>query len=417
MNRKGFTLVEVIVILAVIAILAAIAVPMALRLFQVTAEDATREEMQNLKKALIGDPAKLQSSVRSDFGFLGDIGCLPSTTLGGLDRLLDNTGGKYPGWSFDGTKQIGAGWNGPYITGAATGQEADEFKKDQWGNSYTYTPAASACPLTATFTSSGPNGIFDGPPSAGDDIDFSVAASDTTATVSGFIKDKDGNPVPGSSVTINYPVNGTWPPSSPATTDSAGRFSVSNIPFGKRSINVSPKLIQTSSRSLTSTDTALCGTGVTSCTLIEFNIVNFSTAPVSVTSLTASYTVAPAAFYYRIIWGATTVFDCTAPPGPACGTGTGVTRTLASQTIGAASTAISPFVFVVDQAQGEIGDIRIGRGGEVGTAVRIQIVNFRNCSTSRTCGGATAQVSMAGVAFTVTFSDGSVIKFTPVLGP
>ncbi|MEE9145706.1 MAG: prepilin-type N-terminal cleavage/methylation domain-containing protein, partial [Candidatus Binatia bacterium] len=36
-QQKGFTLVEAIVVLAVIAILASIAVPMALRIFEITA--------------------------------------------------------------------------------------------------------------------------------------------------------------------------------------------------------------------------------------------------------------------------------------------------------------------------------------------------------------------------------------------
>jgi len=87
-HRKGFTLVEVIVILVVLSILAAMAVPVALRIFERTAEDTTREEMDNVKKALLGDPQKLQTSFRNDFGLLGDIGCFPSVAFGGLDRLL-----------------------------------------------------------------------------------------------------------------------------------------------------------------------------------------------------------------------------------------------------------------------------------------------------------------------------------------
>ncbi|OGP53037.1 MAG: hypothetical protein A2X89_01025, partial [Deltaproteobacteria bacterium GWD2_55_8] len=133
-HRKGFTLVEVIVILVVLSILAAMAVPVALRIFERTAEDTTREEMDNVKKALLGDPQKLQTSFRNDFGLLGDIGCLPSVAFGGLDRLL--TQGSYLGWNFNSTTQTGAGWKGPYITGTP----GEDFKKDQLGNDYTYTP-------------------------------------------------------------------------------------------------------------------------------------------------------------------------------------------------------------------------------------------------------------------------------------
>lgn len=404
---------EVVIILVVLSIIAALAIPLALRIFTVTAENTTNTEMQNLKNAMIGDPDKLASSQRADFGYLGDVGCLP----GSIQDLLTKPSG-VPNYSFSSTAQIGAGWRGPYITGAATGQETDTFTKDEWGNSYTYTPAGTpACPpnATATFRSGGVNATFDGVPPTGDDIDYSIASTDSTSTVSGFVKDGNGNPVGSSTVDINYPVQGTLVTAT-GTTNSSGFYSISNIPFGKRSITFpagSPKLIVTFSRSLTSTDSAVCG--VSSCTLIEFNIVNFSTSAVSVSNLTATYTVTPAAFYYRIIWGSTTAFDCTAPPGPACGTGSTVTATFsASQSVAAASTAIKPVVFVVDQSQEELADIQIGKGGEVGTAVRVQIINFRDCSSSRTCGGATAQVSMAGVTFTVTFSDGSTVKFTPL---
>src|SRR2546426_9365190 len=69
-DYKGFTLIEVIVILAVISILAAMAIPTALRIFQTTATNATTTEMQNVKNAILGDPTKVQNGVRSDFGFL-----------------------------------------------------------------------------------------------------------------------------------------------------------------------------------------------------------------------------------------------------------------------------------------------------------------------------------------------------------
>jgi prepilin-type N-terminal cleavage/methylation domain-containing protein len=407
-NRKAFTLVEVIVILAVVAILAAIAVPLALRIFQNTAQDATATQMQNLQNAMIGNPSLIQSSVRSDFGFLGDLGCLPAT----LDRLL--TQGALPGWSFNSAVQVGAGWNGPYITQATTGQATAGVTIDGWGNSYTYS-VSGACPLTGTLTSNGPDGVF----STSDDIIFSMAAAQTTSTVSGYIKDPNGNPVPASTVTINYPGGAAGPGNLTTSTmaaDTSGQYSFNNIPFGKRSINVTPKLIVTSARSIPpNTADPNCNTTSVTCSLVEFNLVNFSSSPVSVTSITATYSSAccasPGPWYYRIIWGTAVPFNCTG----ACGAGSGVTPPFAAQTIAAASTPLSPYTFFVESGQTRVNDINIGRGGEVGTAVRVRLVNFRNCSgANQNCGGNPGgQVFVGGVTITITLSDGSTVRFTP----
>ena len=404
----GFTLIGVIALLAVLSILAAVAIPMALRIFQVTAEDTTGNEMQKLRKALLGDPEKLLGAVRSDFGFLDDVGCLPTTALGGLDRLL--TQGAYGAWSFNAAAHVGAGWKGPYVAGAAIGQEAEEFQKDQWGNAYRYTPAAGACPLTATFTSSGANGIFDGaPPAGGDDIDFSIAAVDTSATVSGLITDWKGDPVPGATVTVNYPVNGTLATAS-GTTNSAGAYSISGIPFGNRSVSITPKLIVTSAAALpTGTSDPDCNTaGPATCSIVEFKLVNYSTSAVpGITSLTATY--AGGALYFRVKWGTAVVFNCAG----SCGQGSG-SRAITSSSVGAASAALSPFVVAVDNPLKELADIKIGASGQLGTAVLVRIINFRNCSgPNQNCGGSGGQVSMSGVPFTITFSDGSIIQFTP----
>ncbi len=271
-KQKGFTLVEVIVVLAVVAILAAIAVPAALRIFQVTAEEGTREEMDGLKKAMIGDPRKLQSSFRSDFGFLGDIGCLPAN----LDRIL--TQGALPAFSFNTTLQAGAGWKGPYITGAAVGEEPEDFKNDQLGNPYTYTPAAGPCPLTATLTSNGPDGAF----STSDDITLSLIANETTGTIRGTVKDAAGNPLAVVPMNLIFPSNGGLSVVT-VITDANGNYSFTSVPFGQRSVQVDlfSALIVLSPGSVTISPT---GRDIT------FVILNLSSSTAAITDIRADFT-------------------------------------------------------------------------------------------------------------------------------
>jgi len=51
LNRKGFTLIEIIIVLGILAILMGIAVPVVYRQLASSAEQATKSEMENLKKA------------------------------------------------------------------------------------------------------------------------------------------------------------------------------------------------------------------------------------------------------------------------------------------------------------------------------------------------------------------------------
>ncbi|HBA38539.1 MAG TPA: hypothetical protein DCZ05_01990 [Deltaproteobacteria bacterium] len=269
-HRKGFTLVEVIVILVVLSILAAMAVPVALRIFERTAEDTTREEMDNVKKALLGDPQKLQTSFRNDFGLLGDIGCLPSVAFGGLDRLL--TQGSYLGWNFNSTTQTGAGWKGPYITGTP----GEDFKKDQLGNDYTYTPVAGTCPLTATLTSNGP----DGQPATADDITVTIVANETTATVRGSVKNASGVGLRDVPVEIYYPENGApKAPTPTATTDANGNYSFPSVPFGARSVKPNVTLV------LVPGSITVTGGNFNN---VNFQVTNYSGSAFNVTGLTVT---------------------------------------------------------------------------------------------------------------------------------
>jgi len=383
---KGFTLVEVVIILVVVGILAAISIPLLFRIFQVTAEDATRNEMQNLKQAMIGNPTKLNGTVRADFGFLGDIGCLPTTAFPSapaLDRLL--TAGTLPTpFNFNAAKQAGAGWNGPYITGAATGQATAEFENDQWGNPYTYLPAAGVCPMTATLTSNGPDGTL----STSDDITLSIVSIEgTTTTVRGVLKTSAGDRVPSAPVDINYPVNGTLTTST-FTTDTNGVYTSNiSIPFGKRSVQPRPTLVYAPNTGMSET-----GSGGQA---IQFTIFNMSSSAVTITSLVATFND-PNTTYQGVVWNGVLVNSATLSSGQ--------TATFSAPRTIALSTSTPPAqAVIVDKPDVQLPDLIVFPQG---TSALIELLNFNNPSNS----------SVVGIPFTITFSNGSVIRFTPANG-
>src|SRR3990170_3876242 len=367
MNRKGFTLVEVIVILAVLAILAAIAVPVALRIFERTAEDTTREEMDNIKKALLGNPQKLQTSFRNDFGLLGDIGCLPSTALGGLDRLL--TQGSLPAWSFDNTKQAGAGWKGPYITGTP----GEDFKKDQLGNDYVYTPVAGTCPLTATLASNGLDQT-----TTSDDITVTIVANDTTATIRGTVKNTSGTALAGVPVELYYPDNGTLTTSTPATTDDNGNYSFSSAPFGQRAVKANPTLV------LVPGSITVTGGNNND---VNFQVTNYSGSSVTVSSVNVT---CPAGVGQ---WDDVQFDNQTGDSGGNHPCGTAIAVSGGNYTLNANPTPAGAMRVVVDSPDTQLPDLTL-RGG--GTTRAVELLDFE------TSGG--ANVDMRNRTLTVTFN-------------
>jgi prepilin-type N-terminal cleavage/methylation domain-containing protein len=130
--RGGFTLIEVVVIIAVLSILAAMAVPYAAQLIDRSKTEATRTEMETLYNAIMGDP-KIPTG-----GFFGDVGRLPNN----LDQIYNRTAPPLPappagppGGGFLGVK---VGWYGPYVN---TGYTATGYRTDAWGTAYAYSPA------------------------------------------------------------------------------------------------------------------------------------------------------------------------------------------------------------------------------------------------------------------------------------
>jgi general secretion pathway protein G len=152
MEKKGFTLIEIIVAMAILSILAGVMVPMVYRTWESNEIAITRARMADLKTAIAGAPELYQQGVRSHYGFVGDIGLLPDS----LDDLVVDSG-SWPNWQ------------GPYLGG---GFDANTFKLDAWSTPIIYTEhpvplIISGEAVAATLRSSGPDRTL----GTADDID------------------------------------------------------------------------------------------------------------------------------------------------------------------------------------------------------------------------------------------------------
>lgn len=127
-DRRGFTLVEVIVIIAVISILASIGVPYAFKVINQEREGATKDEMKEIYRTIMGD-----SSI-GDGGYVGDMGTLPmSNELRALNE--QNFGAvNQPNPQTD-AYGVKYGWWGTY---ANVGFDPTSYLEDSWGLPYAY---------------------------------------------------------------------------------------------------------------------------------------------------------------------------------------------------------------------------------------------------------------------------------------
>ena len=147
-HESGWTLIEMIVILILVGIVAAVAVPRYVDLRTQAGINTTQEKLQNIRRAIVGDPGAISGGKYSAQGFWSDRGVLPTTLT---DLVVQ---GGQP--TYD--KYTRRGWNGPYTDTQMVGAKYQAFV-DAWNQDITYTTVPPSTPTARTFTLTSP-----GPP-------------------------------------------------------------------------------------------------------------------------------------------------------------------------------------------------------------------------------------------------------------
>ncbi|MEE9200442.1 MAG: hypothetical protein V3V45_03260 [Candidatus Brocadiales bacterium] len=385
--RNGFTLIDIVIILAVFGVLLGTMIPLSIKMVQKRRELQAMDELEKLRVAITGNALIVLNEARAKFGYLGDMGNLPPS----LEDLYKK--GSQPGHIFNATKKTCAGWNGPYIAPEIV-EHLETLKTDAFGNDYVYsttpfTDSTTGATVDGKITSKGRDGIAD----TSDDLSVDFFENQLKSKVYGIIKNEVGDGVGGAAVSINYPSNGVLT-SEPTTTDRFGFYTFDDVPYGDRSVTIEPKLvIATGSGDVTGGSN----------NDVVFSVVNFSSSDINITFYEAKFSSSPAAYYKTLIIGSTTVYDSS---GDKLGS---EDRAIFSTITVAGGDGVSDNIPIRVQAPvTTVGDIiPIGQLGR-GQTIRIQMLNFRDLQ-----GGGGSAVNMSGVPMTITLSDGSIVRFTP----
>ncbi len=232
-KQSGIAAIEIMVVVVVLLVAVTMAVPLFLNQGTVNRENITYKRIVEIKKAIVGDPEKIDIRSRVSFGFVGDLGVLPND----LSELMNQ--GAYPGFTTG--DKISFGWHGPYLN--------DDVKLlDAWGRPIRCVDL-DGDPATwdRRLYSVGPDGVDDGAAPGSDDIyhdnnpNYKIREPEVRNFVQGIIQPHPLSHLP--TPTSDWQVNAVFPngTGTPVTltvkvnvTDAAYTTNPTRLPIGNR---------------------------------------------------------------------------------------------------------------------------------------------------------------------------------------
>jgi hypothetical protein len=383
-SAHGFTLFEAAATLAIVSFVLVGMVSIASNVLNKGQMDMTVDRMNELRRAINGNPVIIVNESRTAFGYLGDMGNMPAS----VEDLWIK--GSQPAFAFNTSKKTGSGWNGPYLEVRAI-EWSSGLGFDGWADAFSYsatptTDATFGADVMAKLISLGPDRL-----ASGDDISINFFEAETLSRIQGYVKDNNGDPVAGVNVTVNYPQLGVLTTKSDLA-DETGYYAIIDIPYGNRSMTIDPKLV------LAPGTTTVSGNNNQN---VQFTVKNFSAAEVSIASVTVVYSITPAAYFSTLSLGNTTIYNSTSVR-----KGTGSTTTVSPvKTVTGTGQVVESIPIRIQSAITDVSDLVIGDIGK-GGSLAVELAGFSSASDN-----SGTDVDITGVNFEVTFKDagGNVI--------
>jgi prepilin-type N-terminal cleavage/methylation domain-containing protein len=228
-HQAGYTLIELLSAITIILVITYFGSHILSHSVDDSQFEETRIEMIAIRNALVGNPALKNSKQRSNFGYVGDLGGLPSASQG-IQALLSNPG--LPAFSVDLTSRMGWGWNGAYLFSENTGKNP---LYDGWGNPYQYSIENNQ----AVILSFGADGVVGGS-GMNQDLKVIIPGTQVFGKIYGLIQNQNNTWNESADVEIFFPTSGGALTSKivHVAAGSMGYFATSEIPYGQRSLKI-----------------------------------------------------------------------------------------------------------------------------------------------------------------------------------